>query len=348
MAYSDRAGKTKKASKSFLSGVEELREGRALEEHQNSNLEVGDFLSELHAVMRHKVRNGLHEGDWVEDPVRIYFDGGVFAEQVKKSSDIKLQVALCIDVSKSTYTNGVAAKIGAAIVGIDKTIRKAAAELPEGALTYKVFAFNRNTYRVSDDQVIENFDLRSKSVDKTTKEVKIQEDVTIKWGTYTILALNPRVKQEDDGWEQVVLKSGATAYRQSGLTRDAVNALIRQCNQLGVVCKAAYEDNWSETLVTPLFTAIEEWEREDGDHSAYRIDIILTDGEWDNKADIIEASKVQERRNGHLTTFMLNFLPRKLWGLHALPERCYQYEANGEFLGQQIRQIISDSLLDLA
>lgn len=317
MAYSDRAGRVKTASKKFTRGLEGLRADINESVNRTSNLEVGDFLTELLTVMRTRIKTGLREGDWIEDPERAYTDGAVFGEETRVASEVKLQIALCVDVSKSTYYNGVAAIMGEAVLAIDRVIRKAMAELPEGALTYRVFAFNRNTYLVPEQDVIL---LDTRSPDEGGSTIQ-------RWGTWFI---------QPEGGEKI-----------SGLTVPQVAERAKQYNAQGRAWKHGYDHNWNDTLVAPLFSAIEAWEQAEGDHHAQRIDLILSDGELDNVADVKEATKIQERRNGKLTTFMLNFLPRSKWGQHALPQRCYQYQANQEYLGQQIQQIISDSLLEM-
>lgn len=300
--------------------VSSIRDEIEQKRDEESNLEIGDFLSELRTVIRTKIKTSLAEGDWIEDPERIYFDGNVFGEEVRSASDVKIQIAICVDVSQSTYANNTAGKISRALFALDKVIRKAMVELPEGALAYKVFAFNKDTYIIDDVTLL--------NTTTSTKKGAVEDGAMLMFGTWTVAAQGRPVQRHLSGAQKFAL---AEFYRASNIKY-----------------KTFYEENWADTLVAPLFTAIEKWEQNEGDHSAYRIDIILSDGEWENKTDIVEATKIQERRNGRLTTFMLNFLPRQKWGNYSLPERCYQYEANPKFLGQQIRQIISDSLLELA
>lgn len=325
MANSDRKGRVGGAGKKWLADLVTVRQGVAVKAEHAANIVVGDFLSELLTVMRTRYKTGLREGDWIEDPERVYMDGAVFGEEVRVASEIKLQIALCVDVSKSTYFNGTAAIIGKAVVALDRMIRKAQAELPEGALSYRLFAFNRNTYVVGPDRVME----LDTSAPSKERDGEVAETSAIhRWGTWY-------VKPEG-------------GVKQSGLSFEQAASKRRGYFGMGVNCKMGYDNNWEDTLVTPLFEAIEAWEQTDGDPHAYRVDIILSDGEWDNYSDVQAATRVQERRNGRLTTFMLNFLPRWKWKQHALPQRCYQYEANREYLGQQIQQIVSDALLELA
>lgn len=284
-------------------------------EEQKSNTEVGDFLSELTAVMRTRTATGLLEGDWIEDPERIYSDHGVFGEEVRTASDFRFQISVCVDVSRSTYYNGAAVKIANAFVALDKTIRKAVLELPEGQLSYNVFAFNRDTYLLGPAQVA-RLDIRASNGGNNL----------VRWGTY---------------WFQPII-DGKPGLKATGLTYDQ---MLRK-RDLYPCSKEGYEHNWHDTKLAPLFGAIEAWENQEGDHRAYRLDIILSDGELNDPKDIAEANRIQERRNGRLTTFMLNFLPKKEWGQYHLPERCYQYEASVN-LGQQLRQIITDALLEI-
>lgn len=108
---------------------------------RKANLNTGDFVAELASVMRTRYRYALPEGDFIEDVERAYTDGQVFAEEERRPSDVKLQITLSMDRSKSTFANGVARIGGRAFIALDKTIRKAQLDLPEGCLSYQPFTF---------------------------------------------------------------------------------------------------------------------------------------------------------------------------------------------------------------
>jgi len=303
---SDQTEQTRKVNAQWIKKRDNYQK-RLIDEASRSANKEADFLSEFALSLRRKERIGLADGAWIEEPDRLYSDGCVFGEEAK-SVQLKLQIALCIDVSASTYNNNVAHMIGQAVIGLDMAIRRAAMDLPEGAITYQVFAFNRNTYRVSQADV---------------KNFAVTEDGCFKWGYFTTTIQGRRYEHQ---------------------TSQALNTLILK-SKLTKLPHIEYEDDWMETYLFPLFLEIKKWEGEND--ANIKLDIILTDGQFDDADDIHKADMVQDRRDGKITTIVLNFLKRDEWKTSTLPNRCLQYEANGDNLGNQIKQILSRQLTAL-
>lgn len=108
---------------------------------RRANIDTGDFVAELSTVMRTRHRYGLAEGEFIEDVERVFTDGQVFGEEERRPTDVQLQITVSMDRSKSTFANGVARIGGRAFIALDKTVRQAALDLPEGCLTYQPFTF---------------------------------------------------------------------------------------------------------------------------------------------------------------------------------------------------------------
>lgn len=108
---------------------------------QAANLDAGDFISELATVMTTQYRSGLREGDYLEDVERYTTDGCVFGEESRRAGAVKLRVAVALDRSRSMYANGIMGTAGRALIALDKTVRQAQQELPEGSLAYQPFVF---------------------------------------------------------------------------------------------------------------------------------------------------------------------------------------------------------------
>lgn len=118
------------------------------EAEQLSNLEVGDFISELSSAIRFRLKYGQGQGDWLEEPERMFTDGLMFATEEAVASNVKLQVTLSLDVSTSMWVNGIMGAAGSAFIALDRTIRKAMESLPEGSLTYAPFVFHGKAFTI--------------------------------------------------------------------------------------------------------------------------------------------------------------------------------------------------------
>src|SRR5437868_2292365 len=147
MAKGDRRrGSGSGMSQESLDALGTMRDEVAVEvvekQEQAATVEVGDFVSDLTTAFCYRERAGLSEGEWLADPERAYTDGYAFGTEVRKASGQKLQIALVIDGSESMWTTGVMGTVGPTFTRIDKLIRMAVRDLPEGALSYGAFAFN--------------------------------------------------------------------------------------------------------------------------------------------------------------------------------------------------------------
>lgn len=104
----------------------------------------------------------------------------------------------------------------------------------------------------------------------------------------------------------------------------------------------------TDTYIAPLFRAIQNWENTESDPTAHRLDIILTDGVLEHREDVKEATRIQDARNGRLTTIMLNFLHPSEWGSYVLPDRCVQYPVKPTNLGSVLRDVIMAHVAEAA
>lgn len=278
LTYVDKAGRTR-AKKLSKQEANHWRREHELDQvfNEKVNVQVSDFVSELATAIRYREKTGLHEGDWVEDPERVFTDHRVFGEEVAIAAGVKMQITVSIDGSRSMYANDIMSRAGAAFVAIHKMIRAAQAELPEGSIIYAPFTFAHDGFQ-----------------DKGKRAYQLHD-------------------------------AGALAYADTSVMAG----------------------NGSDTWIYPLFECIEKWEIEHSDPSIYRLDIIITDGVLEHPKDVVKANEIQERRNGRLSTVMLNFLPTREWGEYRLPERCVQYAVTRDNVSQTMRKVIAESLGEL-
>lgn len=104
------------------------------------------------------------------------------------------------------------------------------------------------------------------------------------------------------------------------------------------------EDTW----ISPLLDRLERWENRYGDPTAFRLDIVITDGVLEHPTDAREGDKIQERRDGALQTVVLNFLPVEDWSDSRVPKRCVQYPATDDNLVGLMRGVLGAWLVNLA
>lgn len=97
-----------------------------------------------------------------------------------------------------------------------------------------------------------------------------------------------------------------------------------------------------DTYITPLFDAIETWEKENSDVGAVKLDLVITDAVLEHAQDIRDASKTQDRRDGALSTVLLNFMPQADWLDSSLPRHCVQYSVNKDNISGILRQVLSE------
>lgn len=304
-----RGGRT--ASARLSEAYHRARKNEEVASDQESNLEVGDFLSELSTAFRYRERSGLNEGDWLDAPERLYTDGRMFAEEVAVASDIKLQVTLTLDASTSMWSSRLMSVAGPTMLALDRTIRKAMRDMPEGAIKYAPFIFHETASKVPSSYLnsyVGRVDWLSK--DATT-------------GSGGLLPNYPT-------WEQV-----EEAKRLGELPASATGGEFKM--------------HGDDTQIAPLFRALKQWEETEGDTDALRINIIITDGVFVHEDDVEEASRIQEDRNGRVWTVLLNFLSQTEWEEEGttLPERCSQYTVNRDNLEVSIKTILSEAISSL-
>jgi hypothetical protein len=155
-----------------------------------------------------------------------------------------------------------------------------------------------------------------------------------------------------------------TAQRKDGSeTSDTIwprgprHAQVVAAREAGEEPKEDFELSGTDTLIAPLFRAIQAWETEAGDPTAVRLDIVITDGVFgdtepdaandDPASDIDAATAVQEARNGKLRTVLLNFLKLDEWSNRQLPDRCAQFAVDADNLNTAIRDILNEAVADL-
>lgn len=342
--------------------MDSLREGRdsgvaviVERQQQSATVEVGDFLSDLATAFCYRERTGQTEGEWLADPERAYTDGYAFGTEVKKASGQKLQIALAIDGSESMWTTGVMGKVGPVFTRIDKLVRMAVRDLPEGSLSYAAFAFNDRGMLLP-PEFVEKY--QSVTAARKTASGKHAKNATV-YSMYT----ETHPKQDE---VRKLVESGALPAkvyrceydRQNSVQKNYIDSKTKKKEQridkltfkedvVDTVAQSwrAFRFRSDQTLLTPLFKTIQEWER-DNDPDALRLDIILTDGNLE-PADVEQASRVQHDRDGRLRTIMLNFQERSHWSGEQMPDRCVQYAVTGDTVANEIRNAIDDALRDL-
>lgn len=286
-----------------------------IQHNEGSNIEVGDFVSELASAIRYREKTGLREGDWLEEPERAYTDGMAFAEEESVASGVKLQIALVLDASSSMWVNDLMPIVGPVFMAMDKTLRKAAAEMPEGSLRYAPFIFHETAHELPEAYVRSYFGTTTvqRPVRRGSKEMK----------TSRVWPFDSRSNQ-----------------------REEAEAKSSRVHGYPLAQELSFPLSGAKTLLAPLFTKLAAWEA-DGDHDAVRLDIVLTDGELENEQDTAAATRTQDERNGRLRTVFLNFLPVDQWGSSPMPGRVTQYAVNKDNLATSLREFLTEAIADL-
>lgn len=305
MAHGDIKGSS--AGKRLGIAFDRARLMEELASEQDSNIEVGDFLSDLQTAIKFRMRAGLAQGDWIEEPERFLTDGLVFGQEIASAGDVKLQITLSLDASTSMWMNKIMKHAGPAVLAFDRVIRKAIQDLPIGSVTYQPFIFHQTAHKIP-AAYLNGYVGRAewKSGEEASDAI---------WPNY------PRQNQVDAAKEAGEIPATAQAHD--------------------------FKLSGENTLIAPLFKAIQEWEQKDGDVNAVRLDIVLTDGVLEEEGDVEEATKIQEERNGRLRTVMLNFLKLDQWSNYQLPDRCAQFAVDADNLDSSIRTILQESVADL-
>jgi hypothetical protein len=305
IAHGDIKGSS--AGKKLGQAFDRARLMEELASEQESNIEVGDFLSELAAAIRFRMKLGQSQGDWIEEPERMFSDGLIFATEEAVASEVKLQITLSLDTSTSMWMNKIMKHAGPAVLAFDRIIRKAMQDLPQGSVTYQPFIFHGTAHPVPAAYL-------NSYVGKAVWASGQDADQTI-WPNY------PRQEQLRAAKEAGEAPEGAGVHD--------------------------YKLSGEDTRIAPLFKVIQDWEQIHGDPNAVRLDIVITDGVLEEDGDVEIATGVQEERNGKLRTVLLNFLPLDQWSNYQLPDRCAQFAVDAENLDRSVRDILSEAVADL-
>lgn len=114
---------------------------------------------------------------------------------------------------------------------------------------------------------------------------------------------------------------------------------VRSLFNLNNVPAWAGENSWLE----PLLKYIQDWENTAHTEGYVKLDIILSDGVFDVKADIDRADAVQNwRQDAH--TVILNFLPENEWYGGKLPYSTVQYAVTPDNIDGILRLVLSSFL----
>ena len=345
--------------------VAELAHGTAVveeRERRRATVEVGDFISELSTAVRYRERSSLLQGDFVCDAERALTDRRCFGEEVHTTSQVKLRVALCLDTSHSMWGVGgrerdennvlrstndsVMWKAGPAFVALNTSMTMAARDLPEGCFEHALFVFHETSCRIPptfirafDGSYIPNYPHPSQVREAIARgEIPrvrtVQEEREMAARLLTDMDLRRRPKNPrtfaaaDVTEEQVVELQEARKMPSSGNAWD-------------------YPLAGKETFLTPLFKKVEEWES-DRDPDAFHLNLVLTDGRFEDHADVERASAMLERRVGRGATVLLNFIKPELAAKHPAPRGAYQYPVNLKNFGGMLRNAISETISQVA
>lgn len=172
-----------------------------------------------------------------------------------------------------------------------------------------------------------------------------------KAATYTLYAmldniarLLPEGTLTTTVWQWARNKGGDGVDHMTGREMYNRNALLSPQQKM----VDAIHDIWmdgEDTYIAPLFRALHNYEVSHGWQGQARLDIILTDGVLEHRADVKEATRWQLERNGGLNTVMLNFLPIAEWAEVYLPDRCYQYEATPDNVFNLMTKVLGDWIM---
>lgn len=273
-----------------------------LESEQVSTVEVGEFIADLASAVRFRMKIGQSQGDWVEEPERLFTDGKVFGSEEAVAAKVNLQLTVSLDASSSMWANRIMKHAGPTLMEIDKVVRKAVSDLP-GSVTYAPFAFHNVGY------LLPAAFLPSYCGGASYKNGK--------------------------------------PYKACLMPNSPSNAQLLAAKLAGELPSPwQHRLHGNETKLAPLFQAIKEWEDRQAGTPTARLDIVLTDGAFDDQEDLDEAAEVQLSR-GDVRTVMLNFMPPEEWFNAKLPGRCSQHGVTVENVGPQIRAVLTEAIADL-
>lgn len=285
---------------------------------KQARIEVGDFVSELAQALRYREVVGQSEGDWLEEPERAYTDGQAFGTEINGAAHKKLQIALVLDASRSMWKNRIMESASAAWQAMDAMLRQAQQELPEGTLTYAPFIFHEYAFKVP--------------------------RAFMKYVSY-VGGVKSGTRKNQYGQFNAPEDARDILFIPSMVPGEAVIEAINDGEIDGSKVNAEWHKKHKlsghDTNLSPLLRRIQEWEA-GNDANAVRLDLVITDGVFENERDVESATNVQAERNGNLSTVLLNFLKPAEWGQYHLPNRCCQYAGTNENLTPQLRTILEE------
>lgn len=105
------------------------------------------------------------------------------------------------------------------------------------------------------------------------------------------------------------------------------------------------EPSWAgeDSYIYPLLQAIANWEADEVEAGAVKLDIILSDGVFERKVDIATADDIQARR-GQVHTVVLNFMPEEQWFEGRLPFQVVQYSVTSDNVQGILRLVLAQFL----
>lgn len=127
-----------------------------LDKSAEARLMAGALQSEFASAIGWRDRYNQPEGDWLDDPVAALTTGYGFAEEVRTSRGIKMQINICLDCSNSMNHNGLSAVSLRTVRDMYLGLDMASRQLPDGSLVVNVWewahdADGKIVYRTTDD-----------------------------------------------------------------------------------------------------------------------------------------------------------------------------------------------------
>lgn len=275
-----------------------------------ATIQVGDFISDLATTLRYRAKTGEPEGDWLEDPERAYTDGLAFGNEIQVASQGRVQITLSLDASHSMWN----------------------------------YVYDKRTNQVTCRPTMPQAGPVFQAMDKMLRTAAAELPPGV-------LSYSPFIfHRKAFLLPSTMVKYYCRVYGKGGRSQPVWFVpespsveTINETSKLGEKIDPGLYLSDEDTKLAPLFKRIQTWE-ENNDPDATRIDIVITDGKFEDPKDIEEASRIQTDRNGRLSTVMLNFVDPKEWYTLKLPERCLQYPVNTSNLNASLRNIISETL----
>lgn len=323
----------------------------AISKTEQATVVVGDFLAELMLAFSYREKTERDEGDWISDPTAVFTDGKVFSTEERTMTSGRFQLTLSLDCSESMYNANLMGKAGPTFIALDKMIRMAMQDLPEGTLVYQPFIFHDRAFAIPEDFIPL---YQQHSVQTRNKPKKGETIGTVREGGTTWRMSTPHMPPKEVF--EAALAAGhlpehLTVFKSKAQHKGATTASKLKSVEFYESAltngheASAYFLRALDTYITPLFKAIQRWEQ-DNDPDAVRLDLVITDGHLE-PLDVEQASVVQNERGGRTRTIFLNFLSRDKWSEEHLPEGCYQYETHTYNLTNTVRNAIEESIRDL-